>query len=289
MSGQPSSPSRSDAPSTFAGRAKRPPVFEYLDDVRATNTRGAERAILNAAARWVDKRRELWPAQGLWASQAGLSRRGFQKALTRLVKQGLIEIVRHGPRNARETNRYRVVLGEAGSPSSRTACADAAHVSTSSGAPGARSRRTQCAQTTSELQENYQQRSGGVVASLPEQWQRHPKLTEELRDYIEREAPNARDPRRWAIAAIRDGYAVPETDESRKRRKAEEGAKHLEVFDAASEADQKQALEQAKRRCPGLANSTSEYNQRLLRMEAGSILAQPAASQSELGRPPPGG
>ena len=95
--------------------AKLPSYVRYLDEVAKTNVRGARRAILLAAARWLDwEKWVLWPAVSNWAEMAGIDVRTLQRGLDDLESTGLVQqldwdTVTYGPTYDAGTNLYRML------------------------------------------------------------------------------------------------------------------------------------------------------------------------------------
>lgn len=93
----------------------KPPPWHvrYLDAAGASPTKGAERAMLLAAARWVNTADELFPRLDTWSRLAGFDVRSGRRALRALERKGLLQVVVRGGRQAGGSGgstRYRLVL-----------------------------------------------------------------------------------------------------------------------------------------------------------------------------------
>lgn len=260
-----------------------PRWVERFDWVGGTGTRGAERAALLAAIRWANRDGSFYPAVATWARLAGLSIRGLQNAIKRLLASGLLEAVRHSRGGPSKTTVYRVPAWSdnsardagVGGVGPRTACGverlgtqhqqrEPPHHVPPNPARRDAEPRTACGGTEKEQTEEPTTNGDGVVASLSRELRSNPNLTAERRAFIERVAPTKKNPPGWAADNIRNGYQVPgRSREALQREQKDARDRWIKDFPSLPEELRRELLADARVRCPGLANC-DDTDRRLL-------------------------
>lgn len=265
-------------------------VWDRIADLADADTRGlAERSMLLAAIRWVDADGLLWPTLATWAHTAGLSRRGAQRAIQRLVDRGILEVVQQSRGGRRVASVYRLTLTSAPPPAAVTA-----HPVRSNGAltaPPVRSKGGQTAhpvrglgaetahgapaklrtarpltahgapalrRTTKEQPEEEQPQQGDVVVDSFSRWgieslRGDPNATPERIAWIDREAATKANPSAWAAACIRQGWAVPPptpADADDHERRRAQREQRVEAWRALAEPERLAVLAKAERARP---------------------------------------
>jgi hypothetical protein len=88
----------------------------------------------------------------------------------------------------------------------------------------------------------------------------HPNVTPDRVEYIERCAPNAKNPSAWAAKCIRDSWKVPPPPAAELSARARaERDRRFDEFGSLSKADQLHVLDEVGRRFPNLALLVERY------------------------------
>jgi hypothetical protein len=209
-----------------------PKFVRVLDAIAGTDTTGAERALLLAAARWISDCGEIWKALEQWASLAGLTTRGAQRILRRLEERGIVRMLHRSKGGLGDTSKYLLVCCAPENPDPRSGFQEDAGLPNpdrpsgleprpgGSPTPTARAAnpdrecskpRPTVAQSSrqSEEQSSTASRTGAVVDQLSPELLKHPNATRERLDWISREAPSKDNPTGWGAKCIREGWEVP--------------------------------------------------------------------------------
>jgi hypothetical protein len=221
----------------------------------------AERSVMLAAVRWVNERGELWPVLENWSHVAGLTVRGLQRALARLVSRGILEVVQRHPPGVRKGTKYRIpaltpTTDRGSGVYPRLACPGSPTGATGSTEWRAPDPRPGVIQSAKEQPKEEPTTSvAGVVARLAPGLRNHPNSTPARLAWIERDAPSKSNPDAWAAECIRKGYKLPpptreQTEAARKARRAD----LLARFDAMPEVERAAIMERVRRKCRNLAD-----------------------------------
>lgn len=273
---------RNDGPMVEGFGPRKVPLFvARMEAIRGTGTKGAERAVMQAAIRWAGTDGRLWPSAENWAAVAGVTVRTLQRALRRLEARGLVNCIRRSSGGANQTSVYLIVPFVAnpdttsGSDPAKVSATPTQGQGSTNGEPrqlrpetptaatpnpdgGDLEPRRTVTQSSIDQQVNQPTTTGGVVvALLPSHLIKHQNATPERLDWIEREAPFKSNPGAWAAACIREGWKIPDP-----RPLFSTGSKHgaarahsesnLTRFDAMTPAERAPIIAKARRMCPAL-------------------------------------